>query len=232
MHQFELVWFPGTCGRVTLIALEEIGVEVQESIVSRGWHRNPEYLARNPKGRLPTLIVDGKPFTETPAILTLLAELYPEAGLLPRHGAATQIDALATMCWFSSGIHPLIGRARFPAGANDQPESFGRTAEIAVDGLRASFAILEQRLSGSEWLFDEWSIVDAYLLWLWFRVAGIALDASEFPLCADHAQRCQLRSGVIRALDREESAYATLRAAGRLPDWEPSGQVGRVAAAH
>jgi glutathione S-transferase len=210
------------------VALEEIGLDFTERLVDRGWLHSPDYLAVNPKGRLPTLIVDGRAHTETPAILTLLDRLYPNASLLPKGEPVLEADVLSTMCWFSSGIHPLIGRARFPGGANDDKATFHRTTEMAVSGLRANFAILEQRLDGSPWLFDHWSIVDAYLLWLWFRAEGIALESGEFPRCADHAYRCQMRPSVARALEREEASYAAMRSAGRLPPWEPTGQVGRV----
>lgn len=228
VHQFELVWFPGTCGRVTLIALEEIGAEVSERMVRRGWHRNAEYLALNPKGRVPTLLVDGSPLTETPAILTHLDGLYPDANLLPRGDLRSQTDALVMMSWFASGIHPLIGRARFPMGANDQPASLGRTRAMATEALRSSFAIIERRLSDSDWLFGEWSVVDGYLLWLWFRTVGLGIESAAFPRCADHARRCEQRISVVRALDREEAAYAGLQASGALPDSEPPHQVGRV----
>jgi glutathione S-transferase len=95
-RQFELVWFPGTCGRVTLIALEEVGVPVAERLLLRGWHSDPEYLSINPKGRVPTLLIDGVPFTETPAILTHLSRLYPDSHLLPSGNEGAEIDALAS----------------------------------------------------------------------------------------------------------------------------------------
>ncbi|EDL8862732.1 glutathione S-transferase, partial [Salmonella enterica] len=49
-----------------------------------GNQRSPEYLSLNPVGRVPTLIVDGKPVTESTAILMLLAERHPESGLAPK----------------------------------------------------------------------------------------------------------------------------------------------------
>jgi len=47
----------------------------------RGDHRAPEFLAPNPKGRVPTLIADGEALNENIAILSWLAEVYPDAGL-------------------------------------------------------------------------------------------------------------------------------------------------------
>jgi glutathione S-transferase len=190
--QIELVWFAGSCARVTLIALEEIGV----------------------------------PFTETIAIVTHLSKTHLEARLLPAGDALVDVDVLATMSWFASGMHPLVAALRLPMLVNDDPASFARTRAIAAQGLARCFTILEQRLSDREWLYGAWSIVDVYLLWLWFRAVGSGMDGSDFPRCADHAQRCEQRSTVARVLEREESAYAGLLASGTLTETLPPHQVG------
>jgi glutathione S-transferase len=230
VHSFEIYWSPGTCARATLIALEEVGAEVTERI-PRDWHHNPEYLAVNPKGRVPTLFVDGEKFTETPAILSLLSRLYPESNLLPTGSPVIETRALSLMNFFSSGLHPLIGRARFAQNINDAPASQARISEIAVGHLLSYFQILEDRLAqrGSGWLFDEWSVVDGYLLWMFFRAFGTFPERARFPHIEDMAQRCQQRPSVSRALDREEAAYARLYADGLVPDPQPApGRLGRL----
>jgi glutathione S-transferase len=230
MSDIELVWFPGSCSRVTLIALEEIGVPFTDRVVPRGWANNPDYLALNPKGKVPTLVIDGVAFTETIAIVKHLADTYPEARLLPAGDATVDIDVLATMSWFASGLHPLVARLRFPMTANDDPASFDQTRAMAAQGLARCFTILEERLSDRKWLYGEWSIVDGYLLWLWFRAVGSGMDGSQFQRCADHARRCEHRPSVTRALEREESAYASLLASGTLRETLPPYQVGRAPA--
>jgi glutathione S-transferase len=231
MPGIELVWFPGSCSRVTLIALEEIGVPFTDTVVPRAWANNADYLALNPKGKVPTLVIDGVPFTETMAIVTHLADSYPEARLLPVGNALVDIDVLATMSWFASGLHPLVSRLRFPMFVNDDPSSFDRTRAMAAHGLARCFAILEERLSDREWLYGDWSIVDGYLLWFWFRAVGSGMDGAHLPRCADHAQRCEQRPSVTRALEREETAYASLLASGALRETLPPHQVGRAPAA-
>jgi glutathione S-transferase len=228
MSAVELVWFPGSCSRVTLIALEEIGVRFTATVVPWNWRENLEYLALNPKGKVPVLVIDGVRFTETLAIVTHLARIHPEARLLPTGDPLVGIDVLATMSWFASGLHPLVARLRFPKLVNDDPASFERTRSMAAAGLRASFAILEQRLADREWLYGDWSIVDGYMLWCWFRASGSGMDGSDFPRCADHAQRCEGRPSVARALDREESEYAQLLSPGSLGVRLPPHQVGRA----
>jgi glutathione S-transferase len=228
MPAIELVWFPGSCSRVTLIALEEVAAPFTTTVVPWGWRESLEYRAINPKGKVPTLVIDGVRFTETPAIVMHLARTHPEARLLPTGDPFVEIDVLAMMSWFASGLHPLVARLRFPKLVNDDPASFERTRAMAAKELRASFAILERRLADREWLYADWSIVDGYLLWCWFRAAGSGMDGSEFPRCAEHAQRCERRPSVARALDREESEYAQLLSSGSVSVKLPPHQVGRA----
>jgi glutathione S-transferase len=199
-----------------MVALEEIGVPFDYTFAGADRSTNEAYLAVNPKGKVPALVVDGVLFTETTAIVTHLARTYPEARLLPTGDPFVEIDALSTMSWFAAGIHPLIFRMRFPMRVNDDPSSFARTREIAGKELTKAFGILETRLADRSWLFDDWSIVDAYLLWTWFRSTGSGMDGSPFTRCADHARRCEYRPSVARVLDLEEAEHHRLKAEGRL----------------
>lgn len=228
MSAIELLWFPGTCSRVTLIALEEIGepFKTRVSPVARG--SDPGFLAINPKGKVPALVVDGTVLTETPAIMTYLAATYPAARLLPRGDLLVEIDALATMSWIAGAIHPSITRARYPQRFCDAAGSAERTRALAADALRSCFEVAEERLADRPWLFGDWSVVDAYLLWAWFRAIGSGMDGRGLDRCAAHAARCELWPSVARALDREESTYAEMLTTGALTTKLPPHQVGRT----
>jgi glutathione S-transferase len=224
----ELIWFPGTCSRVTLIALEELELPFRTTTVPWGWANDAALLARNPKGKVPTLVTDDVVLTENPAILAYLHHHHPDSGLLPSGGLAVDIDVASTTSWFASGIHPLVARLRYPASVNDAPSSFARTRELASGRLDRCFALLEARLADRDWLYEEWSALDGYLLWLWFRAAGAGFDVRRYPQCADHAQRCEQRPSVARALDREEAEFARLIREGSLPVQLPPYQAGRA----
>lgn len=230
MPEITLYWHPGSCARVPLVALEEIGAPFELYVVDRegGEDRRPEYLALNPKGKVPTLVVDGHPITENPAIETYLARQYPEARLLPTGDSLVEIDALSTMAWFSSGVHPPITRLRFPGRFTDDPSGTDGIRTVALEQLEDAFAILERRLADREWLYGEWSIVDAYMLWLWFRATGSGMHGSPFPRCADHARRAEQRPSIVRALDREEREMARITAIHGTPEGMPPYRVGRA----
>lgn len=229
-HQITLYWHPGSCARVPLVALEEIGVPFELYVVDRegGEDRGAEYRALNPKGKVPTLVIDGRPITENPAIQTYLARLYPEAGLLPTGDPLIEIDALSMMAWFSAGIHPAITRLRRPTLFTDDPAGVESIRRIARLQLEEGLAILERRLVDRQWLYGEWSIVDAYMLWLWFRATGSGIDGAQFPRCADHAQRAEQRPSIARALDREEREMERIDALHGIPEGTLPYRVGRA----
>jgi glutathione S-transferase len=228
--ELELVWSPGTCSRVTLVALEEIGEPFTTRLSPLARTTDPGFLAINPKGKVPVLLIDGERLTETPAIVTRLARLYPQARLLPSGDASVESDALATMSWLAGAVHPSITRLRYPRRYCDLPGSEERTRALAASMLRDCFEIAEQRLADRDWLFDDWSVVDAYLLWTWFRAVGSGMDGAGLVRCADHAQRCEARPSVARALAREESTFAEMLAGGASRDAFPPHQVGRAPA--
>ena len=80
-----LYFAPGSSSLAPHIALHEIGVAFEGKPMSfkQNDMRSAEFLAINPEGKVPTLLVDGRPLTEVAAILFYLARRFPEAGLLP-----------------------------------------------------------------------------------------------------------------------------------------------------
>lgn len=224
-----LYWIPGSCARVPFVALEEAGAPFDLRPINRyrGEHETEAYRAVNPKGKVPALVLDDLVVTEVPVTVQALARRLPAANLLPT-AEKDGIEALSLMAWFASGLHPTAGRFRFPNLASDDPSAFAGIREKARQDLREGFAILERRLEGRGWLFDEWSAVDAYAFYIWFRVVGSGLDGSEFPAYAAHARRCQARPSVARVLDREEVEFGRYEAEGILPADLPAHQAGRL----
>ncbi|PDT02347.1 maleylacetoacetate isomerase [Rhizobium chutanense] len=90
------------------IALNLLGVDYKAVPINllEGGHRTPDYLALNPQGLVPTLVIDGKTLTQSLAIIEYLAETRPECGLLPSDSADRQkVRALAYAV--AMDIHPI-----------------------------------------------------------------------------------------------------------------------------
>src|SRR5450756_2425060 len=84
-EMLKLYYAPGTCALASHIALQEAGAAyTTERLDFKSNQQNsPEYLAINPKGRVPSLVTDRGILTETPAMLAFIAQSFPQAKLAP-----------------------------------------------------------------------------------------------------------------------------------------------------
>lgn len=216
---------PGSCARVATIALEATGAPFTTETVffTRGQHRSPAYLALNPAGKVPLLLIDGRPLAQTVAILTWLARTFPDAGLLPAGDAYADAVVLSRLTWCAADLHQLVTRMRLPAMSCDVPDTARRTRELAATAMAAQLAGVEADLAGQPWLLGAtWSVLDAYIFWIWFRITGAGFPAKRFPRLDDHAARMATRPAVVRALARETAAQADLAAAGAAFSFPPA----------
>ncbi|MEO6151621.1 MAG: glutathione S-transferase family protein [Croceibacterium sp.] len=208
---------PFTCARVTMVALEEAGVAYETRLVRfmRGEHKSSDYTRVNPKGKVPALEIDGVVLTENVAILSYLHDRHPAARLLPDAATRAQrAETLADLCFCAATLHPLVTRVRMPmllAGA-DNAVIVKQMAEGALDEY---FTLVEDRLVSATWWYgDRWSVMDGYLYWVFWRVAGAGYDVSRFPRFAAHTRANEQRPAVQRALAREDAAQAQLVSEG------------------
>src|SRR5882757_5771834 len=76
---------PHTCALASHIALADAGADYVAELVDfkANEQQSPQYLAINPKGRVPALVTDRGILTETPAILGFIAQSFPQARLAP-----------------------------------------------------------------------------------------------------------------------------------------------------
>ena len=208
---------PGSCSRVPLIALLEAGADFETTTVRfmAREHKSPAYGRINPKGKVPALVIDGEALTENVAILGHLNTLFPKAGLLPP--VATPIDAarqIADLCFCSATLHPLVTRLRLPASfaAGDAAHTVW---EMGCAAMREYFQLVEERLANAPWWYgDDWSAIDAYLHWVFWRVEGAGFPVGDYPRFADHARRLAGRPSFARATEIEAAATAMLEAEG------------------
>src|SRR3982751_6807200 len=103
-----LYFAPGTSSMAPHIALHEIGVAFESCPLSfaKGEQRGGSYLALNAEGKVPTLMIDGRPLTEVAAILYYLARSYPDAKLMPEDDTEREAQIISWMSFVASTLHP------------------------------------------------------------------------------------------------------------------------------
>ena len=93
------------CRKVRL-TLAEKKVEV-ELVEERYWEQTPEFLRRNPAGKVPILRYEGKVMSESQAICEYLDETITEPRLIPRDAAA-RYEVRRLCAWFDDKFHEEV----------------------------------------------------------------------------------------------------------------------------
>src|SRR5580704_19743482 len=85
LTMMKLYYAAHTCALASHIALEDAGAEYSTVRINFATEeqRKPEYLAINPKARVPSLVTERGILTETPAMLAFIAQSFPKARLAP-----------------------------------------------------------------------------------------------------------------------------------------------------
>lgn len=206
---------PGACSMAPHIALEEAGVRFDGKPISlkRGDQRQPAYLALNPKGKVPLLLIDGRPLTENVAILTYIARTHPEARLLPAGNPEAEAQAISFLAWLTSAVHPTLGRFFGPQRYTDLPNSADNVKKLAAAQTAENFALIEKQLEGRDWVLGDYSVADAYLFVFQRWARALQLDLKPFKNYNAHYERMEKRPAVQRMLAREAEAQAELEKA-------------------
>jgi glutathione S-transferase len=105
----ELYFAPGACSFVPHVALEAARAPFEPKLVKlhKGEQKTPEYLALNPDGQVPVLVVDARPLTQIVAICEYLDRSFPDAGLLPKDAWA-RAQAMSQLAWMNNTVHPTF----------------------------------------------------------------------------------------------------------------------------
>lgn len=206
-----LYYAPTACSIAPHIALEEIGVpfEARRIDLAKGEQTTEAFLRVNPLGRVPAMIIDGAPVTELPALLTYIASLKPEAGLVPPPGTLAFARCFEWLGFLSSSLHVAYAQFRRPmrfvaegSPAWDEVSDAGRLNTIAA------YREVERRLGArpaAGWAAgDAYSIADINLFpfpgWAWRFDFDMAEECPRWTALVD---RMKDRPAVQRAMARE-----------------------------
>ena len=181
---YELYYSPGAASMAVHLALLEIGAEHALKLVDieAGAQRSPEYLRLNPGGVVPTLVMDGRPCGETAALLFLLAERHPEAGLAPAPATPERIVWAQWMVHFANTLQPAYRAWFYPhepcgeAHAAEAKEGARRRIEAAWQRVDDHLAASGPCMAGSRY-----STADIYctMLMRWSR--NMPRPATQWP---------------------------------------------------
>ncbi len=199
----KLYYAPGTCALASHIALEETGAEyaVHRLNFKQQEQTSPDYLAINPKGRVPSLATDRGVLTETPAILAFVAQSCPDAKLAPLDDAFAFAEVQAFNNYICSTVH--IAHAHRVRGARwaNEESSFEDMRRKVPETMGACFHLIESKMVRGPWVMGEaYSVCDPYLFTVARWLEGDSVRISDFPKIDDHFRRMSERPAVKKVL--------------------------------
>jgi glutathione S-transferase len=182
-----LYFAPGASSMAAHIALHEVGAAFESkpvSLATKDTH-TPQFLAINPEGKVPTLLIDGRRLTEVAGILFYLARRFPEAGLLPAGDVEAEAQVVSWMSFIASTIHPARRQG--------------------IEHARGVYKLADQRLGRNDWTVGgRVSIADIHLFRLFWRFRGsLNPEPGDFPNIEAHYARMMERPAVKKTIEIE-----------------------------
>src|SRR5271167_4295365 len=173
-----LYYAPNTCALASHIALEEAGAafEARRIDFAGAGQTKPEYLAINPKGRVPALVAGRGVLTETPAILAFIAQSYPEARLAPLDDPFAFAELQAFNNYLCATVHVAHAHRMRGARWGDDETSLADMKRRVPQSVGACFERIETKMFRGPWVMGEdYSIADPYLFTLtnWLEADGV-----------------------------------------------------------
>ncbi|MDK1384685.1 glutathione S-transferase N-terminal domain-containing protein [Sinorhizobium sp. 8-89] len=199
----KLFYAPGTCSLASHIALEEVGAayEARRVDFAKAEQTTPEYLAINPKGRVPALVTDRGVLTETPAILAYIAQSFPDRRLAPLDEPFAFARLQSFLSYLCSTVHVAHAHARRGARWADDPAAHEAMKAKVASNMGDCFALIERDMfTGPFVMGEDYTIADPYLFTIanWLEADGV--DPERFPKVLDHRNRMVARTAVAKVL--------------------------------
>ncbi|WP_420472745.1 glutathione transferase GstA [Noviherbaspirillum sp. ST9] len=197
----KLYYSTGTCSLSPHIVLLEAGLpfDVERvNLASKKTAGGADYLEVNPKGYVPTLVLDsGDVLTEGPAIVQYLADKVPEKQLVPAAGTMERYHLIEWLNFISTELHKSFS----PLFKPNTPEE---TKQAYRDLLAARINIVEKQLQGREYLTgNQFSVADAYLFTVLNWARPMKIDLGQWPAVQAYMQRVAARPAVHAAMKAE-----------------------------
>ncbi len=235
MNEIVLYYHPfSNCSQRVLLLLEEKGLSYQKRVINliKSEQLQEPFLAINPKGRVPAIAYKDKNYVESCDIMLWLDDEFPDTRFKPADpfnlhvmNEFLQLAKHSHDCVKDFVYANEIGRLPTdeelaiydkidPENANFHHRR--RQGKVGCDLIAASkrveddFMLIEQALSGQEWIAKEFSLAD--MAWfpntIIFRQCGF--DFSDMPNVMAWIARMESRASYKNSFAKE---------VGRVPAW-------------
>ena len=201
-----LFYAPHTCSLASHIALEDAVADYTTVRISfaNDEQRKPEYLAINPKARVPALVTGRGTLTETPAMLAFIAQSFPLKRLAPLDDPYLFARVQAFNSYLCATLHVAHSHRMRGYRWADEASAIEAMQRKVPQSVASCYELIEATMLEEPWVMGEvYTICDPYLFTLaqWLEQDGV--DPRRFPKVIDHRRRMSERPEVQRAIAEE-----------------------------
>jgi glutathione S-transferase len=204
--EYTLYYAPGAASLVVHWLLLEVDAPHALALVdtAAGAQKRPEYLALNPNGVVPTLVIDGAPHYEAAALSMHLADAFPAAALAPSLSESQRMDYTQWMFNLANMVQPLFRQWWYP----HEPAGEGNAEAVRQHVQRrieAEWQRIDRHLAehGPHLLGDRLTAADFYLVMLMRWSRNMPKPANEWPHLLALASRLKARPSFATLYERE-----------------------------
>lgn len=194
----KLYYKTGACSLTPHIVLSEAGLTAEMEkvdLVAKTTEAGADYLALNPKGYVPALLLDdGQMLTEVSAIVQYLADRVPEKRLIPAAGTMERYRVLEWLSYISSELHKAFNPLFNPKAPEDWKM-------LVKEMLARRIDFVARHLEGKDYLMGAtFTVADAYLFNVlnWARL--VKVDLTPWPVLKAFSERVAARPAVRAAM--------------------------------
>jgi glutathione S-transferase len=183
-----LYYSRASCAYAPHILLHDAGADFTtvEIDFATGEQTSPDFLAINPKGRVPALVTPNGILTENPAILLYIAQTHPEAKLAPSEPFALA-RAQSFNMFLASTVHVAHSHKHRGARWADDPAAQAAMTAKVTENMAMYAGMIEAHYFTGPWVLGEnYSMCDAYLALITRWLGADGVDLADFPNLQAH----------------------------------------------
>jgi glutathione S-transferase len=203
---YTLFYSPGAASLVVHWLLIETGAahQLRKLDTAAGEHKRPEYLALNPNGLVPTLLIDSAPVYEAAALVLHLADAHPQARLAPTPGSVERARYYQWILHLANTLQPAFRLWFYPAEAAGEAHAEAAKEQARIH-IEAALERIDAHLGshGPYLLGAEVSAADFHLTMLMRWSRNMPRPASHWPHLAALILRMKTRPSFATLYERE-----------------------------
>ena len=197
----KLYYAPGACSMAPHIVACEAGLPldlVKVDIPNKKTADGGDYWKINPKGYVPTLVLDdGQTVTEVAVVCQYLADQKPDSGLVPKFGTMARYRQMEALNFAATEVHKQIG-------ALFNPMMTLEMKQVQLGTIDRRLNALEAMLGGKAYIMgDQFTAADAYLFTVLSWTNPLKIDVSKWPNIKAYMGRVAERPKVREAMKAE-----------------------------